>query len=90
MFWKTGPEAMRILQEWWDTPGQDYNMNHDYEQSAFRTSFWQRNRASIHVIREITLASEDNQNFQHVASYRSSERESLMEAALQNAIPNNV
>jgi hypothetical protein len=83
MFWKAGPEARRILREWWDTPG--YNMDHPYEQSVFETSFWERNRASIHVIREITLASEDNQNFQHVASYRSSERESLMKAALQNA-----
>ena len=63
MFWKTGPEAMRILQEWWDTPGhnimQDYNMNHDYEKNAFHTSFCHRNRASIHVIPEIAMVTQD-------------------------------
>jgi hypothetical protein len=88
MFWKAGPEAMRMLQEWWDTPGhnimQDYNMNHDYDQSAFRTSFWQRNRASIHVIPEITIVGQDKQNFRHLAGYSSSEREFLMQEALEN------
>ena len=85
MFWNAGPEAMSMLQEWWDTPGQDYNMNHDYEQSAFRTSFWQRNRASIHVIPEITIVSQDKQNFRHLAGYSPGERELLMQTVLENA-----
>ena len=88
MFWKAGPEAMRMLQEWWDTPGhsimQDYNMDHDYDQSAFRTSFWQRNRASIHVIPEVTIASQDNQKFRHLAGYSQSERELLMRLAFES------
>lgn len=88
MFWKAGPEAMRMLQEWWDTPGhsimQDYNMHHDYDQSAFRTSFWQRNRASIHVISEITIVSQDNQKFRHLAGYSQGERELLMQEVFEN------
>ena len=83
MFWKAGPEALRILQEWWDTPG--YNMNHDYEQSVFHTSFWQRNRAAIHVIPEITMVSQDKQNFRHIAGPIERElREVLIQEAFEN------
>ena len=88
MFWKAGPEATRILQEWWDTPGHTYNMNHDYEQSAFRTSFWQRNRASIHVIPEkITESSQDRQNFRHLwgVGYSTDKRELIMRETLMEA-----
>lgn len=80
MFWKAGPEAKRILQEWWDTPG--LNMEHNFEQSVFRSPFWERNRASIQVIFEITLVSEANQTFQHIGSNRGDERELLMQEAL--------
>jgi hypothetical protein len=90
MFWKAGPEAFRILQEWWDSPGhsmtQDYNMNHDYEQSVFRTSFWQRNRASIHVIPEkVADAIEENPKFRHLwgVGYSSNKRELIMQDVLK-------
>jgi hypothetical protein len=88
MFWKAGPEAIRILQEWWDTPGHTYNMNHDYEQSAFRTSFWQRNRASIHVIpQKVAESNQDKQNFKHLwgAGYTPSKRELIMHKSLMQA-----
>jgi hypothetical protein len=85
MFWKAGPEAMGILHEWWDTPGHTYNMNPDYEQSAFRTSFWQRNRASIHVIPEkVADANQDGQNFRHLwgVGYSPGKRELIMRESL--------
>ena len=89
MFWKAGPKALRILQEWWDMPGhnmmQDYSMHHDYEQSAFRTSFWRRNRAAIHVIREITMVSQEKQIFRHIAGPGEIElRELFMREAFEN------
>ena len=88
MFWKSGTEAMRILQEWWDNPRQnmmkDYNLNHDYEQSALRTSFWQSNRASINVITEITMETQYKQKFRHLADHNSHERELLMQEVLEN------
>lgn len=88
MFWKAGPEALRILQEWWDTPGHTYNMNPDYEQSAFRTSFWQRNRVSIHVIPEkVAEANQDKQNFRHLwgVGYSPGKRELIMRESLMQA-----
>jgi hypothetical protein len=88
MFWKAGPEAMRMFQEWWDTSGQsimqDYNMDHGYDQSVFRTSFWQCNRASIHVIPEVTITRQDNQKFRHLAGYSQGERELLMRLAFES------
>jgi len=88
MFWKAGPEALRILQEWWDTPGHNmiqHYTHHDYEQSAFRTSFWERNRAAIHVIREITMVSHERQMFRHIAGPGEYElRELFLQEAFEN------
>ena len=84
MFWNAGPDAGRVLQEWWDQPPpqKTHNMAHDFEQSVFRTEFWKRNNASIHVIREKTMVSEANQTFQHIGHNRAPKRETLMNEAL--------
>lgn len=68
MIWRRGPEALRLVRDWWHAEGGAFNLAHDWEQAALQHHVLKLHGPRIRIVRETTLREQPGQFLRHVGS----------------------